>query len=61
MTFSAPARQRKPTLWDSQVALYRRLGFLSCAEPVERVAALVPEPHLDDVLHPPGRPALGVL
>lgn len=39
MTNSAPARQRKPTLWDSQVAVCLRLGLLSCAERVDRSAA----------------------
>src|SRR6202044_131534 len=34
MTYSAAARERKPTLWDSKVAVCRRLGFLSCAEQV---------------------------
>jgi hypothetical protein len=61
MTYSSPARQRKPTLWDSEVALCRRLGFLSCAESVEGMAALVPELLFDDVVHTPGTPALGVL
>jgi hypothetical protein len=35
MTCSAAARQRKPTLWDSKVAVCRRLGLLSCAERVD--------------------------
>ena len=30
MTYSAPARQRKPTLWDSKIAVCRKLGLLSC-------------------------------
>jgi hypothetical protein len=30
MTYSAPARQRKPTLWDSEIAVCRRLGLLLC-------------------------------
>jgi hypothetical protein len=40
MTYSAPARQRKPTLWDSQVAVCRRLGMLSCAERVDRLTSV---------------------
>jgi hypothetical protein len=29
---SSPARQRKTTFWDPQVAVCRRLGLLSCGE-----------------------------
>jgi hypothetical protein len=32
VTRSAPARQTKPTVWDAQVAVCRRLGLLSCGE-----------------------------
>ena len=39
MTYSAPARQRKPTLWDAKVAVCHRLGLLSCAERVDRLPA----------------------
>jgi hypothetical protein len=42
MTNSALARQRKPTLWDSKVAVCRRVGFLSCAERVDPLVADVP-------------------
>jgi hypothetical protein len=38
MTRSVPARQRKATLWDAQVAVCRRLGLLSCADVGDRVS-----------------------
>jgi hypothetical protein len=42
MTFSELARQRKPTLWDAEIAVCRRLGLLSCTERTDRLAADAP-------------------
>jgi hypothetical protein len=56
MTYSAPARQRKPTLWDSKVAVCPRLGLLSCAE---RLGQLPPDAPLASQLSPATLIAVG--
>ncbi len=37
MTRASSPRERKPTVWDSQIAVCRRLGYLHCEDQVEQI------------------------
>lgn len=44
MTRVSSPRERKPTVWDSQIAVCRRLGYLHCEDQVEQIDS---DPHVE--------------